>query len=519
MSGGYDVDYDSDCDVYDYDDDYIYADAGAYDLADELASGAIAEAPALYYRDDELEEYDNYNFWSEIEYGNGEIFDQDTNPQLQTTKGGNKTKSKTEDIKDTIKKIRLRGIQDYPSVLWKSSQEAFSLRQHCPVYDKPQQPTALLPNWRQLLKDRPAVFTTSYMAIHSAKDDKEVEKEDAGWEDLSEDNGGSDQDDDIDEEEDEDQDGEDEDVGLQNIDPEMLKSALAARLSASGMTGKDQTVMMEAMMQMLAGGGGAGIEDLLESLTSNMVNQVTEEGGNSSMGQWLSGQGVLLEEENDEDEDDDEEEGKEDTKRTSEDVTIGASQDSSPKDSVAADLPAAPKSSEPSIEALLEPPSTGKKRKHPLSEEIKQDDETSESSPQPGPVHKRNKQDVPRPSNGSTQAKAPARKPATSQSKEKSAGGKPIAKPKPSVSAKPKSEATKATKPKPPAPQAKEKIPPTDLVSKPTTRKRKAADEQVPDEKPKRQLRNFAAPTASSQSKNTDTKAPDKTTRSGRARK
>lgn len=33
MSGGYEVDYDSDCDVYDYDDDYIYADAGAYDLA------------------------------------------------------------------------------------------------------------------------------------------------------------------------------------------------------------------------------------------------------------------------------------------------------------------------------------------------------------------------------------------------------------------------------------------------------------------------------------------------------
>jgi hypothetical protein len=426
----------------------------------------------------------------------------------------------------------LHGIQDYPSVLWKSSQEAFSLRQQCPVYDKPQQPTALLPNWRQLLKDRPAVFTTSYIAIHSAKDDKKDEKEDAEWEDLSEDDGGSDQDDGEDEEEDEDQDGEDEDMGLQDIDPEMLKSALAARLSASGMTGKDQAVMMEAMMQMLAGGGGAGIEDLLESLTSNMVNQVTEEGGSSSMGQWLSVQGVSLEEENDEDEDDDEEEEeegeeeeeeeeeKEDTRRASEDVTIGASQDSSPKDSVAADLPAAPKSSEPSTEALLEPPPTGKKRKHPLSEEIKQDDDTNESGPEPGPVHKRNKQDVPRPSNGSTQAKAPARKPALSQPKEKSAGGKPIAKPKPSVSAKSKSEATKATKPKPPAPQVKEKTSSTDLVAKPTTRKRKAADEQVPDEKPKRQLRNFAAPTASSQSKNTDTKAPEpKTTRSGRARK
>lgn len=33
MSGGYDNDYDSDCDYYDYDDDYIYADAGAFDLA------------------------------------------------------------------------------------------------------------------------------------------------------------------------------------------------------------------------------------------------------------------------------------------------------------------------------------------------------------------------------------------------------------------------------------------------------------------------------------------------------
>jgi hypothetical protein len=474
---------------------------------DELASGAIADAPALYYRDDELEEYDNYNFWSEIEYGNGEIFDQDTTP---TAKADKKKKSKAEDIKDAIKKIRLRGIQDYPSVLWKSSQEAFSLRQHCPVYDKPQQPTALLPNWRQLLKDQPAVFTTSYMAIHPAKDDKE----DAEWEDLSEDDGGSDQkDDDDDEEEDGDEDGE-EGMGLQDIDPEMLKTALAAKLSASGMTGKDQTAMMEAMMQMLAGGGGAGTDDLLESLTSNMLNQVTEEGGDSSMGQWLSGQGVSLEGDNDDEVSD------EDARRASEDVTSGASQDSSPKDSVAAEVPAAPKSSEPSTEALLEPQSTGKKRKHPLSEEIKQDDETNESTTGSGSTHKRSKQDVSKPSNGSTQSKAPARKPARPQTRTRIADDKPIAKPKADVSAKSKFEATKATKPKPTATQAKENTPSTDSIAKPTTRKRKAADEQVPEEKPKRQLRNFAAPTASSQSKNSDTKAPDpKTTRSGRARK
>jgi hypothetical protein len=301
---------------------------------------------------------------------------------------------------------------------------------------------------------------------------------------------------------------------LQDIDPEMLKTALAAKLSASGMTGKDQTAMMEAMMQMLAGGGSAGTDDLLESLTSNMLNQVTEEGGDSSMGQWLSGQGVSLEGDNDDEVSD------EDARRASEDVTSGASQDSSPKDSVAAEVPAAPKSSEPSTEALLEPQSTGKKRKHPLSEEIKQDDETNESTTGSGSTHKRSKQDVSKPSNGSTQSKAPARKPARPQTRTRIADDKPIAKPKADVSAKSKFEATKATKPKPTATQAKENTPSTDSIAKPTTRKRKAADEQVPEEKPKRQLRNFAAPTASSQSKNSDTKAPDpKTTRSGRARK
>lgn len=519
MSGAYEVDYDSDCDVYDYDDDYIYADAGGYDLAvcriqqhitkqrshflqDELASGAIAEAPALYYRDDELEEYDNYNFWSEIEYGNGEIFDQEIAQEEQTAKGDKKKKSKASDIKDTIKKIRLRGIQDYPTVLWRSSQDAFSLRQQCPVHEKPQQPIALLPNWRQLLKDRPAVFSTSHIVIHSAKD----EKQDTEWEDVSGEDDGSDQDDEDEEEVDGNEDGE-EGMGMQDIDPEMLKSVLAARLSASGMAGKDQTAMMEAMMQMLAGGNVAGTDDLLESLTSSMLNQVSEEGGNSSMGQWLSGQGVSLEDNHDNDDDE------------QSDVTPGASDDSSPKDSVAAEAPAAPKSSEPSIEALLEPQSTGRKRKHPLSEEIQQDEAITEPRSDEGPNHKRSKQEVSKPSSVATEHKTSTRKPAL-QSKAKIADDKPIAKPKTTAPAKTKLETTKATKPKLVTTQAKENISSSALTTKPTTRKRKAADEQVPDEKPKRQLRNFAAPTASSQNKTAEAKTSEpKTTGSGRARK
>ncbi|KAG9628312.1 hypothetical protein KCU64_g17918, partial [Aureobasidium melanogenum] len=500
MSGGYEVDYDSDCDVYDYDDDYIYADAGAYDLADELASGAIAEAPALYYRDDELDEYDNYNFWSEIEYGNAEIFDQEMAQEEQTAKADKKKKSKASDIKDTIKKIRLRGIQDYPTVLWRSSQDASSLRQQCPVYTRPQQPTALLPNWRQLLKDRPAVFSTSHMAIHSAKN----EKQDADWEDVSGDDDGSDQDDEDEEEGDEDDNGDEEEgMGLQDIDPEMLKSVLAARLSNSGMAGKDQTAMMEAMMQMLAGGNGAGTDELLESLTSNMLNQVSEEGGDSTMGQWLSGQGVSLEDDNDDDE--------------QADVTTGASEDSSPKDSVAAEPPAAPKSSEPSIEALLEPQSTGKKRKHPLSEEIRQDEATTEPTSDEGPNHKRSKQEAPKSSSVSTQSKTSTRKPAVQV---KTADDKPTAKPKTTAPTKTRPETTKATKPKAATTQAKENTTSSAPTTKATTRKRKAADEQVPDEKPKRQLRNFAAPTASSQNKTAEAKTSEsKTTRSGRARK
>ncbi|THY15819.1 hypothetical protein D6D01_07830 [Aureobasidium pullulans] len=500
MSGGYDNDYDSDCDYYDYDDDYIYADAGAFDLA-------ASEAPALYYRDDELEEYDNYNFWSEIEYGNNEIFDResaDTNP------ADKKKKSKAAEIKDTIKKIRLRGIQDYPTVLWKSSQEAFSLSQPCPIYDKPQQPTALLPNWRQLLKDRPAVFTTSYMAIHTTKD----KQENAEWEDMSEDNDEEEEgDEDNVEDKDEEDEGDEEAMGLQDIDPEMLKSALAARLSASGMAGKDQSAMMEAMLQMLAGGDGAANDDLLESLTSNMLNQVTEEGGDSSMGQWLAGQGVSLEEDT---------EAGDEEQETNSSMTAGASKDSSPKDSVAAEQPAAPKLSEPSIEVLLEPQSIGKKRKHPLSEVINQDQtpDTSTLESEPEPIRKRLRQESSKPSTVSAQPKSSARKPSVPQTRGKMVDDKATAKPKPTTSSKPKPETTQATNPKPQTIQAKEKAPLIKEPTKPATRKRKATEEPIPEEKPKRQLRNFAAPTASSQSKTSETKASEpKTTRSGRARK
>lgn len=420
-----------------------------------------------------------------------------------TSKSDKKKKSKASDIKDTIKKIRLRGIQDYPTVLWKSSQDAFALRQQCPVYERPQQPYALLPDWQQLLKDRPAVFSASHVATNPVKD----EQEDNEWEDMSGEDDGSDQsDEDEDEEEVDENEDEEEAMGMQDIDPEMLKSVLAARLSASGMAGKDQTAMMEAMMQMLAGGNGAGTDELLESLTSNMLNQVSEEGGDSSMGQWLSGQGVSLDEDHDDDEQGD--------------VTPGAPDDSSPKDSVAAEPPAAPKSSEPSIEALLEPQSTGKKRKHPLSEEIKQDEAPTQPTLDEGPTYKRSKQENPKSSSVSTQSKTSTRRPAVSQSKRKTADEKPTAKPKTTAPAKTRPETTKATRPKPTTTQAKENIPSSAPTTDATTRKRKAADEQIPDEKPKRQLRNFAAPTASSQNKTAEAKTSEtKITRSGRARK
>lgn len=423
----------------------------------------------------------------------------------QTAKDDKKKKSKASDIKDAIRKIRLRGIQDYPTVLWRSSQDAFSLRQHCPIYKKPQPPIALLPNWRQLLKDRPAVFDTSYVAVHSPKN----ERQDNEWEDVSDENEESDQDDEDEEEVDQNEvEDEEEGMSMQDIDPEMLKSVLAARLSASGMTGKDQTAMMEAMMQMLAGGNGVGTDDLLESLTSNMLNQVSEEGGNSSMGQWLSGQGVSLEDNNDNGDDE------------RSDVTPGASNDSSPKDSVAAEPPAAPKSSEPSLEALLEPQSTGKKRKHPLSEEVQRDEVITEPKVEEGPNYKRSKQGFSRPSNVAIQNKTSSLKPAVSQSKAKTVDDKPIAKPQTTASAKTRLETTKATKPKPLTTQAKDNVTPSASTTKLTTRKRKAADEQVLDEKPKRQLRNFAAPTASSQNKTAEAKTSEsKTTRSGRARK
>jgi hypothetical protein len=351
--------------------------------------------------------------------------------------------------------------------------------QTTPFYQESQKPTALMPHWREFIRNQPApIATLPNPEAQEAEDDACEDESEQDDEELGDGSG-----------------GEDEDTGmdLQDVDPDMLKAALAAKLSSSGMAGKDQSALMEAMMQMLAGGPAADTDNLLESLTSNLLNQVTEEGGSSSMGQWLSGQGVSLEEGDEADEQDAESP-----------QANHVSTYSSPKDSVAAEPPAAPKPNEPIIEELLASQPTAKKRKHPLSGQVDQD---TESNDEPTSTRKRAKQDTLK------------TKPATNKSKSILPQGR-AKKADETTSAKPKS--TSSTKTKADAarpPRTKAQPPPSEESSKPTTRKRKAADEEMSEEKPKRQLRNFAAPTASSQSKTAESKTADlKSTRSGKAR-
>lgn len=390
----------------------------------------------------------------------------------------------------------MRGIQEYPTVIWKPTHESFSLRQDWPVYDKPQAPTALLPNWRQLIRDQPAVSRLPTRNMQPTAHDDGREEDD--WEDMSDDDR---------EEEDEDNEEVGGDLNLRDLDPDLLRSAIAANLSNTALTAEDRSELMESMMQMLAGGGAVDGENLLEALTTNLVNQVTEAGTDSSMGQWLSGQGVKLQE----DEGSEVDEDREDSASV---PPTKPSKASIPQESVATEPPAAPKPSEPATEELLdsEPKSTGKKRKQPTFDRAEEASALSDASLS---NTKRAKKDTAKPPASVANTKA-FKSNSVAPQKANRSEEKAAVKPKPGASTTAKAIGTKATRSKTPNGQTEESTRSSEDATKPTTRKRKAADEELPEEKPKRQLRNFAAPTASSQSRAAE---PVKTTRSGRARK
>ncbi|KAL1310545.1 hypothetical protein AAFC00_000825 [Neodothiora populina] len=275
---GDDWDYDDDDFMYE-DPDYIYAEE-SWALADELASNALPQ-PAWpdEVLDDFWGDYDKYEYFEDIEYGNDDYFDQEV--VLDDAIQNASVKRKREDTKGGTKLGKRRKVESLgaPPVLWISTKDArdFEIEQDRPVTSKSLPSYALLPDWRERLRDACGFFTVPALSLSvdgdattSSDDDQHVDDD---WED--------------------DEEGAIEAAADGDLPPDLLKDFLAAKLAESGIGGASQGAFMESIMQMMSGAGGPS-EELLESLTSTLLGQVSDGDGDPSMTEWLAQKGVNL---------------------------------------------------------------------------------------------------------------------------------------------------------------------------------------------------------------------------------
>lgn len=453
-----------------------------FDLQDELAEGALPQPPWLEYREDEGDDYDHYAYWEELEYGNDDFFDgvMPNEGDPKDEEAGDKRK-RVKIVRDTMaeKRRKIETLSQQPTVLWIPINEALSLDEDCPVQTKSVGPYALLGDWRKRFSGANGLATATFTGdgpdaeLPAELPDLEENAED--WEEAS----GSDDDDDDDELM---------DTHGDAIDPELIKSALAANLSGAGFAGSDQAALMQTLMQMLSGEGGGNQDEMLEGLTKTLLDQAVEGGPGSAFSQFLSQRGVQLDDEGDEgdeeDEINDEEEEKEGDVIASLPLNAASSLETS-------EHGMATKNAVPERSTLKKAPQSsavaGTKRKKVSFEPSEETAEPeTKDAPEPDlPDRKRPKREI--------KAAGPAKAALKNENAHIKNG---------------------------------------DMETEPKqTRKRKAAAEsEVVAEKTKKQARNFAAPTASSKTKAVEPapkptaakKAVEttvKTTRSGKQRK
>lgn len=428
-----------------------------------------------------------YEYFQELEYGVDDYLDEEheeDEEEAREARTGDTRKIRA--VQMSRKQSKLLGHYDSP-VLWMPTAKAYSLEYLDPINTKPLPSYALLPEWREKLTKTDNLPTSLTMntrlqqdgEMRKGEDEAEGEGEGEGdWED--------------DDEEDDEEDDEDD----ANIapDPQVMERLLAERLAGSGFGGEDQGALLQAVMQMMSGGG----DDALTTVTEQLLNRVSEEGAGSSTTQWLSQKGVSLME------------AEEGDISSVEETTDGPAahaastkkprtDDESPKDSVAEPDTTkfdniSTKDSTPVSGTRASARVAGKKRRNVTFAPPNDEDENDSAVPD-RQTQKRLKQDNDqvKPTTGKLKSVKSKTKPVTAKVNE------------------PRSSnvGTKSA----------EVMPETEKITGETkdNRKRKAAtalsDGGTGIEQPKRQLRNFAAPTASSQRKVSET-LPKKTTRS-----
>ena len=262
-------------------------------MQDELAETQVPSpgyAGTKYEIDRESYDFDMFDFWDDLQYGDDEYWD-NVGADPATVKTGQKRKRDVHAINKPMEKRRKIRLEDtggdnvrFVSIAVRNRM----MKKEPPLLDR--HPSfALLPDWKERFADDSGVVQKKTMpeemkkAAESKHTDSPPKKmqmdamattaEDEGeWED--------------------DEDGAEDALGpLASLDPEILKGFLRQELGDGVLEKIDQGAFMQTIGKMLSGDKGA--EDAIADLANSMLGQATE-GEDTVLSGWLSQQGVSL---------------------------------------------------------------------------------------------------------------------------------------------------------------------------------------------------------------------------------
>ncbi|KAF1970721.1 hypothetical protein BU23DRAFT_473215 [Bimuria novae-zelandiae CBS 107.79] len=290
----------------DYGDDWLYVE-DEFMQADDLAEHAVASPPPTAYDEDKLEEWDRFDYFNDIEYGDEGYDDANFVPHNGETgqpKIGQKRKRR-DTAGPRTKKQRMTNGDGRPTmdvawlsnapIVWRAQSNRGAKTRPLP---EDAEPYAVLKDWRQTLDKVPDWVKKSSAAatqrgtgtspqgeLTSAGDEAHAAGEEDDWEDEEA----------MDEVEGEDGEfEEDEEEEAASIDPAAIMAALQSRLASAGgpLSGMDPQQLLQFALRM-ANGEGEGI-DIAGEMADEILNQggegVGDEEAETNLLSWVTQQ-------------------------------------------------------------------------------------------------------------------------------------------------------------------------------------------------------------------------------------
>lgn len=281
-------------DEYDGDSDYdewFYVE-DTYLVADDLAEHAVNSPPPTTYADDDaIEEWDRFEYYCDLEYGSDGYDDENFGApkDAETQQNGKQAAGKSKSNKKIWKKRRLQGgssppsrertLSPLPPVVWRSQMEP---KQDPKLLDANQTPVALLPNWRELVKDItwPNGMKSKAREPLIAPSVEEEEDDDISTRESLSPTAQEDE-------------HNIQDIPTNSIDTEALMAVLQNRLSdvpgpLNGLlNGMDPSKLVEFALRMMNGEGTG--DDIADELAEDVLDGA-EEDTSTDLASWISGQ-------------------------------------------------------------------------------------------------------------------------------------------------------------------------------------------------------------------------------------